>query len=78
MSAYWEPWMEEEEKRLLRSYREAMGWCLQYKILVYHPGTGGQMLSLGEMRDAIAAHREQTPPSTFLAHLAEAMERGHR
>jgi hypothetical protein len=66
--------MDDEEARLRKSYWEAVGWCLQYGILVYHPGTGGEMLSLGELRDKIAEHRGRTGPS-FEMELARAFER---
>jgi hypothetical protein len=48
-----------EEARLERAYWNRVGWALQYGILVYHPGTGGEMKSLGELDAEIAAHRGQ-------------------
>src|SRR4051812_19597125 len=39
-----------------RSYDEAVGWALQYGILVYRPGTGGRMKALGMLRNEIKAY----------------------
>ena len=66
-----------EAERLQKRYDEAVGWCLQYRIPVH---TNGQMRGLGELEDAIRAHRGE--PESFENHLfrafARAEERGLR
>src|SRR4051794_39672311 len=39
-----------------RSYDRAVGWALQYGILVYRPGTGGRMKALDTLRQEIEAY----------------------
>lgn len=51
-----------EAAALERSYWEAVGEALELGILVYHPGSGGQMKALGDLRDEIRAERERRDP----------------